>query len=146
MNRNVFLIFFHPHQSVFTPFFLRSPSLEIFFLIIDISTWVTSILDSKAHGAGINHHFPRSPEASLFSENRRRFSLPSSNRHLSAPLFRLYEADPLPPSQEYSNCERQSRENTRLGSFRRASLLRIAGVSMCQHQHHPGRDAILTFG
>lgn len=61
------------------------------------------------------------------------------NRHLSARYF-TSTTTRLAFSPEYSNCERQSRENTRR-KFPAASLLEhIAGISMChQHQQRPGR-------
>lgn len=61
------------------------------------------------------------------------------NRHLSARYF-TSTTTRLTFSPEYSNCERQSRENTRR-KFPAASLLEhIAGISMChQHQQSPGR-------
>lgn len=60
------------------------------------------------------------------------------NRHLSARYFTSTTTRlDFPP--EYSNCERQSRENTRR-KFLAASLLEhIAGISMCYQHQRPGR-------
>lgn len=60
------------------------------------------------------------------------------NRHLSARYSASTTTTRLALSPEYSNCERQSQENTRR-KFPAASLLEhIAGISMC-HQHQRAR-------
>lgn len=78
---------------------------------------------------------------SPWSENRRRLLVIGT-------YLRRYSASTttrLALSPEYSNCERQSQENTRR-KFPAASLLEhIAGISMC-HQHQRTRRQLLPFG
>lgn len=97
---------------------------------------------------GINHHFQGFSPRVLYFRKIDDASPPSSNRHLSSPLFRLYEATTLPlPLRSILIVRDSSRENTRLGSFHRASLLRILLVFQRATNTivAPTRAAILTF-